>query len=117
MNTPYMRKVSDVLFVVLQPESDASVNVTVQTDKQDDYTDVDVLEDLTGTVDAGIFDFANLDLGHFTFNVNDKPQTQRKKIKVKDFAWYKLIFSSADLYTTFTLLQTSIKFRTTSYVR
>ena len=107
----YMLKYSDSIWVVLKPEDDASVTVTIQTDKMSDYQDETLIADYTSQVATGFFDFLNLTFPHFSFNVNDKPQTQRRKIRVRNFAWYKLIFSSASAETTATVLNADIRVR------
>ncbi len=109
----FIKKYSDLIWIVLKPEDDAAVFVTIQTDNQNEYG-------TTGNsaeVATGFFDFLKLNFEHFTFNVNDKPQTQRRKIKVKNFAWYKLIFSTVSNNTTATVLSTSVRVRQMGYVR
>ena len=113
----YAKKYADSIWVVLKPEESANVFLTVQTDKQSDYQDEKIIENYTDEVAAGFFSFLNLDFAHFTFNINDKPHTQRRKIKAKNFAWYKLIFSTVSKDTTATILSTSIKVRMTGTVR
>lgn len=114
---PYAKKHSSLLWVVLKPESMSELTVTVKTDKQNDYGDVDLLANSSDEVAAGIFDFANLNFDHFTFNLNEQPQTQRMKLKAKNFAWYKLIFSSGSADTTFTVLNVSVRYHTTGMVK
>jgi hypothetical protein len=113
----FTRKYSDTIWIVLKPEDNANVNVTIQTDQQNDYNDETVIAGHTGEVSQAFFDFLDLSFEHFTFNVNDKPQTQRRKIKVRNFTWYKLIFSTVSNNTTATVLNASVKVRQTGYVR
>jgi hypothetical protein len=113
----FARKYSDTLWIVLKPEADANLNVTVQTDKMSDYEDEEVVSDYTSEVSTGYFSFLNLDFAHFTFNINDKPKTQRRRLKVKNFAWYKLLFSTVSSNTTATVLNAAIRVRQTGIVR
>ena len=112
----FKRKYSDYVWIVLKPEDFASVNVTVVTDKLTNYDDETVLADYT-EVATGFFSYLNLNYEHFSYNINGNPQTQRRKIKVKNFTWYKLIFSTADSDTTATVLRAEIKARETGVVK
>ena len=113
----FKRKYSDSVWIVLKPEDFASVNVTVVTDKLTNYEDVTVIADYTAEVATGFFNYLNLNYEHFSYNINGNPQTQRRKIKVKNFTWYKLIFSTADSDTTATVLRAEIKARETGVVK
>ena len=111
------RKFSDSVWIVLKPEDSASVAVTVVTDKLTNYEDVTVIADYTAEVSTGFFSYLDLNYEHFSYNINSNPQTQRRKIKVKNFTWYKLIFSTADSDTTATVLRAEIKARETGVVK
>jgi hypothetical protein len=113
----FKRKYSDSVWIVLKPEDFASVNVTVVTDKLTNYEDVTVIADYTAEVATGFFSYLNLNYEHFSYNINGNPQTQRRKIKVKNFTWYKLIFSTADNDTTATVLRAEIKARETGVAK
>lgn len=113
----YLRKYSPCLWVAVKPEANGLIKVTVQTDKQTDYTDKSVLSNYTEGVASGFFDFFNLDFTKLSFNVNDKPQIQKLKLKVKKFAYYKLIFSSDSNNTTATITSADMRVRYTSDVR
>ena len=92
----YMLKNSDSIWLVLKPEDDAAITVTVETDQSADY------EDSTFTAEA---------------SVTDNPHTQRCNIRVKNFAWYKLLFATNTNNTTATVLSAGIKYRMTRKVR
>jgi hypothetical protein len=112
----FMRKYTDKLYVTLLPEQYSEVYVTLQSDKQNDYTEAEILS-MFSAVASGIFDFANLNFEHFTFNLNDKPQMQSKKIKVKNYAFLKLLLLTATDDTTCTVLGVDIKVRETGMVK
>jgi hypothetical protein len=112
----FMRKYTDKLYINLSPEQYSEVYVTLQSDKQNDYTEEEILSSFSA-VASGIFDFADLNFEHFTFNLNDKPQIQSKKIKVKNYAFLKLLLMTATNDTTCTVLGVDIKVRETGMVK
>jgi hypothetical protein len=113
----YMTKYTDEIYIVPKPEDGVFVNVTILTDKKQDYEDETIIPDATKIVGQGFFSFLNLNFTRFTFGINRQPQTHRKKIKAKGYAWMKLIFSSVTNDTTFTILSASIKVRETGKVK
>lgn len=91
----YKKKSSRELWISLKPEEYSGINVTVQTDRQNDFSDTELLSDYTLPASNGVFtSFFELDFSRFSFGTNNKPQTQRLKIKARDFSFYKLIFTS-----------------------
>jgi len=113
----WLKKYSPCLWVGIKPESSGFVRVTVQTDRQTDYPDARVLSDFSGGVTGGFFSFFDLDFSRLSFNVNDKPQMHRLKLRVKKFTFYKLIFSSDSNNTTATVTGADIRVRYTNAVR
>lgn len=80
----YKRKYSSNLWVSMLPESNSRMEITVQTDRRDEY-----LEKVTG---LPLLDFSCVDFSNFSFLRWLAPQIKRIKIKVKKFVYYKLIF-------------------------
>lgn len=79
----YRRKYSSRLWFSLLPEPRSEIDITVRTDKRDDY--------LTKAVGYSFLDFADLDFSRFSFVTRRTPQIRRVQIKVKKFVYYKLI--------------------------
>lgn len=79
----YKRKYSSNIWVSMQPEYASHLEVTVRTDRRDEY--------LSKTVGLPVFDFSKLDFSNLSFLVSWVPKIQRIKIKVKKFVYYKLI--------------------------
>lgn len=99
----YMQKYSSCLWVSIKPEDSGEINVTVQTDRQSDNQ--------SAVIGSGFFNFVTLDFTKLSFNCNDKPKIQMKKIKVKKFVYYKLIFRSDSNNTTATITAADIDVR------
>ena len=112
----YLYKNSPELWAGLKPESRAAINVTVQTDVQNDYEDGNLIADFTQPVSGGLISFLNLDFSRFSFGLSRKPKMQRLKIKVKRFTYYKLIFTSI-AGATATLTSADIRVRYCGKVR
>lgn len=102
-------KYSPMLFVAMQPEDNARVNVTVETNRRSDYPEK--------TVAYSLATFEHVDFAHFSFATNRKPQVKRVKIKVKKATFYRLIFKSRSASATATIIQTDIKLRFGSDVK
>lgn len=96
-------KYSSMLFVAMQPESNARISVTVESDRRSDYPERVVSYSLAA------FDHTNFD--HFSFNTNRKPQVSRLKLKVKKAVFYRLIFKSKSASATATVIETDIEIR------
>ena len=99
----WLLKYSPMVFVAIQPESGARINVTVETNRRSDYPDK--------VVAAGISSFTHVNFGHFSFRTNRKPQVRRVKLKVKKATFYKLIYKSCSASATATVLETDVKLR------
>ena len=96
-------KHSSVLFVAMQPESNARIQVTVETDRRSDYQEK--------TVAYSLVTFSHMDFAHFSFGTNRKPQVSREKMKVKKATYYRLIFKSKSASSTATVIETDIEVR------
>ena len=99
----WLLKYSPMVFVAIQPESGARINVTVETNRRSDYPDK--------VVAAGISSFTHVNFAHFSFRTNRKPQVRRVKLKVKKATFYKLIYKSCSASATATVLETDVKLR------
>lgn len=80
----YLKKYASRIWLSLLPESNSELEVTVRTDKRDDY--------ITKVASYSFLDFAKLDFGRFSFVTRQVPMVKRIQIKVKKFIYYKLIF-------------------------
>ena len=80
----YLKKYASRIWLSLFPENKADLEVTVRTDKRDDY--------ITKTVGHSFFDFSAMDFSRFSFVTRRVPMVKRIQIKVKKFVYYKLIF-------------------------
>lgn len=96
-------KYSPYVFVSLLPESNARIDVTVETDKRGGYPEK--------TVAVSLSTFQHVDFNHFSFRTSRKPQTKRLKLKVKKANFYKLIYKSDSSSATATVLQTDVQLR------
>ena len=105
----WLLKYSPMIFVALQPESGARVNVTVETNRRSDYPDK--------LVSAGLSTFAHANFAHWSFGTNRKPQVRRVKMKVKKATFYKLIFRSLSASATATVLETDVQLRYSGNVK
>jgi len=99
----WLLKYSPMIFVAIQPESNARITVTVETNRRSDYPDK--------VVAASLSTFDHVNFGHFSFRTNRKPQVRRLKIKVKKATFYKLIYKSRSASATATVLETDIQLR------
>lgn len=113
----HLRKYSDTLWVGIKPEAYGFIRVTVQTDKNRDYPDEEVLANMTDSVATGFFNFFDLDFTRLSFNVSDRAKMERIKLKVKNFTYYTLILSSNSNNTKATVTNIDIKVRYTGYAR
>lgn len=80
----FRQKYSSKVYISLLPQISSSMTVTASTDRRESY--------IEKTVGQSLFEFANIDFGKFSFNVNNTPKIQRVRLKVKKFVYYKLIF-------------------------
>ena len=99
----WQMKYSPMVFVAILPESNARIDITVETNKRSDYPEK--------TVAASLATFEHVDFAHWSFRTNRKPQTKRLKLKVKKATFYKLIYKSDSSSATATVLQTDVQLR------
>lgn len=99
----WLVKYSPMLFVAMQPESNARVTVTAETNRRSDYPEK--------VVAYNISTFSHVNFNHFSFNTNKKPQVERVKMKVKKATFYRLIFKSNSASATATIIETDIALR------
>ena len=81
----HLRKYSSTLWVSMLPEAGSNMEITVQTDRRDEY--------MVKSAGRPLLDFNALDFSNFSFLVSRAPKIQRIKLKVKKFVYYKLIFT------------------------
>ena len=80
----FLRKYSSLIWVSVKPEALSQLDITVKTDRRDDY--------ISKIVGTNLLDFAKIDFSNFSFLINTAPKMQRVKLKVKKFVYYKMIF-------------------------
>lgn len=99
----WLLKYSPMIFVAMQPASNARIKVTVETNRRSDYPEK--------TVAYSLATFLHVDFNHFSFATNRKPQVKKVKIKVKKATFYRLIFKSNSASATATVIETDIRLR------
>lgn len=105
----YKRKHSSELWVVLKPESQARVTATVESNVSSNYDEK--------VVSSSLSTFSHASFAHWSFGTNRKPQTDRVKIKVKKFTFYRLILTSVSTSATATILGVDIRVRLVGNVK
>lgn len=81
----YRRKYSSTLWISMLPEEGSKMDITVMTDRRDEY--------LVKTAGRPLMGFSSVDFSNFSFLISRAPKMQRVKLKVKKFVYYKLIFN------------------------
>ena len=99
----WLLKYSPMIFVAMQPASNARIKVTVETNRRSDYPEK--------TVAYSLATFLHVDFNHFSFATNRKPQVKKVKMKVKKATFYRLIFKSNSASATATVIETDIRLR------
>ena len=99
----WLMKYSPMLFVAMEPESNARVYVTVETNRRSDYP--------KKIISYSLASFEHVNFNHFSFATNRKPQVARVKMKVKKATYYKLIFESNSASATATIIGADIMLR------
>ncbi|MGO5113611.1 hypothetical protein ACTQ33_01035 [Candidatus Avoscillospira sp. LCP25S3_F1] len=105
----YRRKYSTLIWVSLKPDNKARVNITARTDKRSTYT--------VKYVPMGLATFLEADFRHWSFITNRNPQIERVKLKIKKFAFYKLVLEIEDDNAVTTVLGVDMRVRYTGYVK
>ena len=80
----FQRKYSSEIYVSMLPQNKSRMTITAATDRRSEYMEKEVRNEL--------FSWSNWDFADFTFDLNDTPQINRIRLKVKKFVYYKLIF-------------------------
>jgi hypothetical protein len=80
----HLRKYSSTLWVSMLPEPSSKMEITVKTDRRDEY--------MVKYAGRPLLDFSAVDFSNFSFLISRAPKIQRVKLKVKKFVYYKLIF-------------------------
>ena len=96
-------KYSPMIFVAIEPETNARVTVTAESNRRSDYPEK--------VVAMSIATFTHVDFNHFSFRTNHKAQVKRLKLKVKKAVFYRLVFKSVSASATATVLETDIQLR------
>lgn len=96
-------KYSPMIFVAMEPEVNARITVTVESNRRSDYPEK--------VVAYSYATFSHADFRHWSFRTNRKPQVKRVKMKVKKATFYKLIYKSLSASATATLLGTDVQIR------
>ncbi len=112
----FKRKYSPMLWVGLKPEHNAGVNVTVATNEGCDGAYEGAGIGCTRKVLSGCLSFLDMDFSRFSFGTGKRPSIRRLKLRVKDFTYYKLFFSSL-AGSTATIFSTEIRVRYLGNVR
>lgn len=99
----WLLKYSPMLYVAMQPQSNARVYVAVESNRRSGYP--------KKLVAYGLSTFLHMDFNHFSFGTNRKPQVKRIKLKVKKATFYRLIFESNSTTANATIIETDIKLR------
>lgn len=105
----YRRKYSTLVWVSIKPDSNARLYITARTDKRSNYT--------VKYVPMGLATFFPADFRHWSFITNRNPQIERVKLKIKKFAFYKLVLEIDDNAATTTVLGVDLRVRYTGYVK
>lgn len=80
----FRRKYSSYIYISIRPEGNSTLAVTAATDRRETYMEKSLHSD--------VFSFENMNFDTFTFNLNQAPNIQRIRLKIKKFVYYKLIF-------------------------
>ena len=96
-------KYSPMIFVAMEPEINARITVTVESNRRSDYPEK--------VVAYSYASFSHADFRHWSFRTNRKPQVKRVKMKVKKATFYKLIYKSLSASATATVLGTDVQIR------
>lgn len=99
----WLLKYSPMIFVAMQPASNARITVTAETNRRSDYPEKAVAYSLASLL--------HVDFNHFSFATNRKPQVKKVKMKVKKATFYRLIFKSNSASATATVIETDIRLR------
>lgn len=105
----YLRKYSSTIWVSMLPEASSQMDITVATDRRDEYK--------AKSAGRSLLNFGSVDFSNFSFVSSSAPRLQRIKLKVKKFVYYKLIFRVAAPGARATVLGYDQQVRFASYVK
>lgn len=105
----WKRKYSSDLWVSIEPESQARVNLAMKSNRRGDYPEKVIFSNLAT--------FFPVNFAHFSFLTNREPQVKRARIKIKKFVYSTLMFSSVSRSSTVTILGVDFKVRYTGNVK
>lgn len=105
----WLRKFIQRLFVTINPEAHAYLDINYQTD-------VNSYSDTLNAVHS-LATFAHADFGHFSFHTNHNPQPFKFKIRAKKIDYFKVILTNDILIGTCTVLSITIPERTGGEVK
>ena len=108
-NREWQRKVSTMIFVTIKPESAGRITVTARSDRKAEYA--------RKVIAASLATFGKVNFARFSFNTNRRPQVERAKIKVKNFALYQLVFESNSASERSTVETVDFRLRYSGYVK
>lgn len=105
----WRRKYSANIWVTVKPEKRSRILVTAQSDRKSDYAAKEIVYSFST--------LGNVNFAKWSFNTNRKPKVARIKLKVKKFAYYKLVFSSVSDEASATVLGADFQIRYTGNVK
>lgn len=105
----FQRKCSSAIYVTIKPEAGARLNVTARSNRRSAH--------LAHPLSSNLAAFGRSDFRHWSFSTNRQPQVRRIKLKVKNAAYYQLVFSSNSTACTATVLTCDIAVRYTGNVK
>jgi hypothetical protein len=116
----YIIKYINKIWITLKPESKSSLTVEWESNKNSkidgylDFNNIDFnnfyLNGIYETIGYNLFDYESINYKRWTYNANRNPRPFRVKMKVKKFAFFKLLLKNQSEFTGSTIL--SIDFLT-----
>ena len=105
----WKRKYSLRLWVSVLPENKSKFTITAMSDKRGEYPDK--------VIALGAAGFGSIDFNDFNFGTLKITQVRRIKLKVKKYAYYRLVLESKSKENTATVISTDIQVRYASNVK
>jgi hypothetical protein len=109
LGAPDMEKIMISEWVVIEPASRTSVDVTFATDKMIEGNAQ------TATVQYAVFDWNNIDFSYFTFFTNPNPQPKRIRLHVRKFTYLQTIFENNTTNESLTILKLKLPVKAHRY--
>lgn len=107
--TEWLQKYLDRIWLTLQPESRARIEITWHSDRKGDNNPKAAIYNLAS--------FLNADFNHWSFLTSYNPQPFRFKVKAKKFAYFKIILQNDSASETATVLSINLRTRTGGEVK